>query len=222
MKHTTWVALCAGLVLLTLLLAFSGCSSSLTPETEVQLLILSHSTYVDAHGYFHLVGEVQNIGKCNTEQNTVFVSFFDDDGVVYATGSGPCYRQILVPTEKAPFDIVFLEAPQGNIYRLTADSQATDMEPREGMTFGDVTPSMDADSRYVVTGEIINEESDSIDGAMIVCTCYDASSKVVAVGLSFAEASPIEPTGSSNFTVALDPSISADIDHISLESEIQS
>lgn len=223
MRRTRSVSLSVSIIFLTVILALSACAPTLTPPPEIEqgLLILSHSTYVDIYGYFHLVGEVQNIGESNTEQNTILVSFFDENGVVYATGSGPCYRQIIAPDEKSPFEIVFLRAPQSDNYRLTADWQTTDMEQREDVTFRDVMSSTDADSRYVVTGEIVNEGSDPIDHAMIICTCYDASGKVVAVGLSFADASPIQAASSSSFTLVLDPSVSTHIDRLSLQLGVQ-
>lgn len=222
-KRLRWVVLSAGVILCAIILAFSACTPSLTPPLEIEegLLILSHSTYLDEYGYFHVVGEVQNAGENNTEQNTILASFFDENGVVYAASSGPCYKQIIAPDEKSPFDIIFLKTPRGDNYRLTATWQTTDMEPREQVTFRDVMSSMDAYSRYVVTGEIVNEGPNPIDHAMIICTCYDVSSKVVAVSLSFAAQSPIQVASSSNFTLILDPSVSADIDHLSLQAEVQ-
>ena len=209
------------ILMLSSVVPFGCAQPTAEPDIEGGLLILSHSTYVDEYGYFHLVGEVLNTGEGSCEQSTVFASFFDDDGVVYATGAGPCYRRVIAPNEKAPFEIVLSGAPQGNGYVLTIECEATDMAPEEGVTFRDVMPSVDADSRYVVTGEIVNEGPDSIDSALIICTYYDAAGKVVAVGLSFAEASPIEPGGSSSFTLVLDPSVSSDIDHIALHSEVR-
>jgi hypothetical protein len=219
-RHKTWVALLVGLIFSIVALPSCAESPESPGEVEENLLILSHSTYVDSYGYFHLVGEVENVGKRNTEQNRILVSFFSENGTTYATGSGPCYRQIIAPGEKSPFEIVFLTAPQGDEYRLATDCQATDIQPRDGVTFRDVTSSIDSEARYVVTGEIINEGSDTIDDAMIICTCYDTSDRVVAVGLSFADASPIQAAGSSNFTLILDPSVSANIAQLSLQSEV--
>jgi len=223
--HTRWVILSVSVLLCTTIVALSACASSSapTPEPEIEggLLILSHSTYVDTYGYFHLVGEVQNIGERNTEQNIVHASFFDEDGVVYATGSVSCYRQIIAPTEKSPFEIIFLSAPQGENYMLTTDCQASDAQSRDEVTFRDVNSGIDSDRRYVVAGAVVNEGSDAIEDAMIICTCYDTSGEIVAVGLSFADVSPIPAGSGSTFMLALDPSVGARIDEVCLQSEVQ-
>lgn len=223
MRRQSRVVLLVSVIVLTIILGVSRCAPFATPPPEIEegFLILSHSTYVDRHGYFHLVGEVQNIDERNAEDNRILVSFFDENGVVYATGAGPCYRQIMAPNEKSPFQIVFLRAPQGDNYRLTADWQATDIEPKEEVTFRDVSASMDVEGQYVVTGEIVNEGSEAIDYAMIICTFYDASGNVVAVDLSFADASPIPAGSSSTFVLVADPSVSPNIDDFSLQSEVQ-
>ena len=50
------------------------------PEVKEALVVLSHYSYIDNFGYFHLVGEVENVGSQNTELNKVTVTFFDDEG----------------------------------------------------------------------------------------------------------------------------------------------
>jgi hypothetical protein len=221
MQYRVWVAVSVCAILS--IVAFPSCSES--PESPGaaggDLLILSHSSYVDSYGYFHVVGEVENVGKCNTEQNKILVSFFGENGTTYATGWGPCYVEIITPGEKSPFEVVFLTAPQGDEYRLTTDCKSTDVQPRRGVTFRAVTSSIDSEARYVVTGQIVNESSDAIDDAMIICTCYDTSDSVVAVGLGFADASPIHAAGSSNFTLVLDASVSVNIAQLSLQSEVE-
>ena len=96
-------------------------SLTLPPEIEKGLLILSHSTYVDKYGYFHLIGEVENLSKYGTEHNKVRAEFYDEQGALYTTGTGECYRELIGPGGKSPFEIIFPKTPEVTNYKLTAE-----------------------------------------------------------------------------------------------------
>jgi hypothetical protein len=216
-----WVILSAAVILCTVILSLSACTSSPKPpiETDGGLLILSHSTYVDIYGYFHMVGEVQNVGKCSTTDNWVSVTFYDEEGLSSVTGSGPCFKEIIAPSEKSPFEVIFPKAPQHVNLRLTTQWQATEMQPIGQMVFEEINSTIDTEGQYAVTGRIVNGGSQAVEYAMVLSTLYDSSGKVVAVAFVFADDSPIGVGNSSSFAILTDPSVSAKIDNFVLEWE---
>lgn len=175
---------------------------------------------MDKYGYFHLIGEVENLGEHNTEHNRVRVDFYDERGTLYTTGSGECYREVIEPGEKSPFEIVFAKAPQGANYKLTAEWDVTDRQPGGQMVFTGVKSTIEADGHFVLTGEIGNEGKQIIENAMVLGTFYDASGKVVAVGFTFPDTMPIKPGNSSTFTLVVEPPLSSNIDNFSLQAEV--
>lgn len=192
-------------------------AQTLPPEIEKGLLILSHSTYVDAQGYFHIVGEVQNIGKNNSGNNSVTVTFYDEQGVPGLTGSGKCYLEIVESGVRSPFEIVFSTTPKLKNYRLTAEWQFTGLQPNKATLLREIEAKTDADGYYIVTGKITNSSENVIDVAMVIGTFYDSQGTVVAVGVTFGDVAPLEPHMTSAFTIAVEPHVSSNVSSYSLQ-----
>ncbi len=179
-------------------------SPTVQPEIEKGLLILSHTTFIDKYGYFHLIGEVENLGECGTEHNRVRADFYDDQGTIYSTGTGECFRELIGPGGKSPFEVVLSEAPKTLTYKLTALSRSTENLPAGGFSFTEISPESGVDSEYIVKGMIRNDSSHDIEAALILGTFYDNDGNVTAVGFTFPDILPIQPGGSSEFTMTVD------------------
>ena len=177
---------------------------TLPPEVEKGLLILSHTTYVDKYGYFHLIGEVKNISQHGTEHNRVRADFYDDQGIIYSTGTGECFREFIDPDGKSPFEIILSEAPETLTYKLTTLSRPTENLPAGGFSFIEISPEFGVDSEYVVKGMIHNDSNHDIETALILGIFYDNDENVTAIGFTFPNILPIQPGGSSEFTITVD------------------
>ncbi len=177
---------------------------TLPPEIEKGLLILSHTTYTDKYGYFHLIGEVENLSEHGAEHNQVRADFYDEQGTIYSTGTGECFRELIGPGGKSPFEIVLSEAPQTLTYKLTALSRPTENLPAGGFSFTEISPESGVDSEYIVKGMIHNDRNHAIETALILGTFYDNYGNVVVVGFTFPDIVPIQPGGSSEFTMTVD------------------
>ncbi len=174
------------------------------PEIEKGLLILSHTTYVDKYGYFHLIGEVENLSEHGTEHNQVRADFYDEQGTIYSTGTGECFRELIGPSGKSPFEIVLSEAPETLTYKLTTLSRPTKNLPTGEFSLTEISPESGVDSEYIVKGMIHNDSDHDIETALILGTFYDNYGNVTAVGFTFPDIVPIQPGGSSEFTMTVD------------------
>lgn len=179
-------------------------SPTVQPEIEKGLLILSHTTFIDKYGYFHLIGEVENLGEGGTEHNRIRADFYDDQGTIYSTGTGECFRELIGPGGKSPFEVVLSKAPETLTYKLTALSQSTENLPAGGFSFTEISPESGVDSEYIVKGMIRNDSSHDIEAALILGTFYDNDGNVTAIGFTFPDIIPIQPGGSSEFTMTVD------------------
>ena len=67
-----------------------------------------------------MIGEVENLSKYGTEHNRVRAGFYDEQGALYTTGAGECYRELMGPGGKSPFEIIFPKTPEVTNYKLMA------------------------------------------------------------------------------------------------------
>jgi hypothetical protein len=217
MRRRPWRGLFASLGIL-IVLGLSSCAPSVTPPIiEDRLVILSHSTYTDNSGYFRLVGEVENVCQTNTWKNKVIATFYDEQGVSNLTAWCYCYVDIIEPGDVSPFEIILPSPPDGVGYALTTECQATDTEANEEMAPSELEAMTDADGYYVVTGWVTNTSVGPIDVVMIIGSFYDSEETVVAVGVAFADVTPLQPDDTASFTMMIDPSISSKISAYTLQ-----
>jgi len=172
---------------------------------------------VDSLGYFRLVGEVENTGQSNTEKNNIVATFYDEQGESNLTASCYCCLEIIRPGERSPFEIVLPSRPDGLNYVLTTKCQVTDIQPNREVVAHGIEAMTDPDGYYTITGQVTNAGEKPIDVIMIVGSFYDSEGTIVAAGIAFADATPLQPDESANFTMVIDPGISVKINSYSLQ-----
>jgi len=91
------------------------------------LKILSHNSFIDIAGYFHVVGEIENVSPNPVELVKVIGTFYDVNGKVVGTDFSFTDPAILSAGDKAPFELILTSAtiPVKEIdnYRLSIDWQ---------------------------------------------------------------------------------------------------
>ncbi len=137
-----------------------------TPPAEVKegLAILSHSSYVDDFGYFHLVGEVENVGSQNTEMNKITATFFDDD----VTATNYTHLDILIPGQKSPFEIVLVAPPTVTNYKMETTWQVTSRQPSTHFKMGGVTLEKEERGWGYLSGQVRNTGTQKVDAVGVV------------------------------------------------------
>ena len=102
------------------------------------LKILSHNSFIDNAGYFHVVGEVENVSPNPVELVKVIGTFYDVNGKVVGTDSSFTDPAILSAGDKAPFELILTSAsiPVKEIdnYRLSLDWQKGGGEATNGLS----------------------------------------------------------------------------------------
>jgi hypothetical protein len=186
-------------------------------QTQEALKIYSYSSYVDSYGYFRIVGEVENIGENSTEKNRVTATFYDENGISGLTCSGNCYLDIIKSGGMSPFEIVIPTPPELKSYSLTVEWQVADRESNCEMVARDIEAKTDEDGYYIVTGKVTNTGERYLDTVMVVGTFYDSKGTVVAVGVIFCDAVPLQSNETATFTIAIDPCVTSNIHNYSLQ-----
>jgi hypothetical protein len=132
-------------------------------------------------------GEVRNIDAVDAISITVHASFYDADDTLVAVERSDAWREILVPGERSPFEILLPNTPQGIVRWLIVvggrkgdDAGGERPSTQERLTLEDV--ANEVDETYVVffTGKARNRGPETMTEIQIGATIYDAKEGVVA------------------------------------------
>jgi hypothetical protein len=89
------------------------------------LEILSNSSYVDAIGDMHVVGNIKNVGSQDSTFTQVIATFYNSTGSVVATAFTYSSPDTVSPNQTAPFEVLLTytnRVPLVASYALTAES----------------------------------------------------------------------------------------------------
>jgi hypothetical protein len=167
-----------------------------------QLEVLSHKSYIDSLGWYHIVGEVQNNSAQTMEFVEVVARLFDDNNEVIGTKLTFTAPDVIFPGSSAPFDIITLRRSQWQniaFYRLETKGNATHEAKPQTLVLVSQTSQLKNDL-LVVGGEIQNT-GNSPALAKLIVTLYDADHNVINTGWSYADDGIIQANTSSAFEV---------------------
>jgi hypothetical protein len=171
--------------------------------------ILSHTGYLDSSGYYHVVGEVQNVGDQAVNFVKIEVTFYDSNNVDIANRFDLTMLYVLLAGRKSPFDIVLLDTTQSanvNHYSLSVTFLAASSVPigleilsHSAYEYGD---------GFGITGEIMNIGTEKANNVKVIATYHDRKGKVVAASFTYLhipvpEESDIDPGQTAQFEILL-------------------
>jgi hypothetical protein len=87
-----------------------GTGNSIPFLNKSSITILSHNSYVDSAGYFHVVGEVENNTPSTAEFVQITGTFYDINNAVVGTQFTYTNPSDISSGGKAPFDLVLMSA----------------------------------------------------------------------------------------------------------------
>lgn len=199
--------------ILVLLSAGLGCFQPVEGQGQGQVVILSHSSFIDIFGYYDVVGEVKNVGDQPVEWVTVTATFYDSEGQVVGTNSAYTYLEVLLPGRKSPFKIV--ETESAVIEKITNYSLKVSFQQSAGLPMG---LQIVSNSSYVdefgwfhVTGEIKNIGTATANYVEVIGTFYDAEGTVVYAFSANPEPRILEPNQKASFELVVGDKSRADL-----------
>lgn len=171
--------------------------------------ILSHTGYLDSFGYYHVVGEVQNVGDQAVNFVKIEVTFYDSNNVDIANRFDLTMLYVLLAGTKSPFDIVLLDTTQStnvdhyslNVTFLAASPVPIGLEilSHSAYAYGD---------GFGIVGEIMNIGTEKASNVKVIATYRDGKGKVVAATFTYLhvpipEESDIDPGQTAQFELLL-------------------
>jgi len=176
------------------------------PQARISpaLEILSHQSYVDSLGWYHIVGEVQNNSDVPMEFVEVIAKLYDATHEVIGTKLTFTAPDMIFPGGKAPFDIIALRRSQwANIkeYDLQVKGDVSQALLEQKLVLLNQNSHIQGDYLYVA-GEVQNTgETPTL--VKIIITLYDADYNVVNTNWSYADAGIIAADATSSFEVKI-------------------
>lgn len=170
-----------------------------------QVNILTHSGWLDSVGYYHVSGEVENVGDTPASFVKVTATFYDSGDTVVATSFTYAMLDVLLPGRKSPFEVLLVDTTQAaKVHRYSL-----------GVTFSTTSPipiglEILSNSSYIdeagymhVVGEIKNIEIGTATYVKVMATFYNSTGNVVATAFTYSDPSDIDPGQKAPFEVLL-------------------
>lgn len=167
-----------------------------------QLDVISHKSYVDSLGWYHIVGEVQNNASTPMEYVQVTAKLYNATQETIGTKLTFTAPDVIFPGGSAPFDIIALRQSQWkNIssYALFVEGDVSQNPSRQNLVLLSQSGAVE-NNDLIVNGEIQNVGNTPALAKLIV-TLYDADHHVINTGWSYADEGIIGVNAVSKFEI---------------------
>jgi hypothetical protein len=194
------------IILLIIPLIFLLASSFTQPIKALDdVVILSHSGYLDSSDYYHVVGEVKNIGEQAVNLVQLTATFYQSDDTLITDRIALTMLNTILVDRKSPFDITLLDLIESSkvhhyTITLTYSNTTTDSEGLEILSHN----SQQNNSGYFITGEIKNIGNEKAQNVKVIATYYN-NGNVVAANITLLDPihSDLEPNQTLPFTISM-------------------
>ena len=163
------------------------------------------SSYTDARGATHIVGEVVNRGTTALRPITVTATLYDRTNAVIGSAAAVPAPLPVGPGGRTAFDVTIQNPPAGlDHFGLAASAQVTSeavpsrLEPVNPTSAADPATGLGR-----VTGRAGNTSAELRRGCGVVAFFYDASGKVVRVGAAQPNPPDLPPGGAGPFEMTI-------------------
>ena len=164
--------------------------------------MLNDTSYSDAEGWVHVLGEIVNNTGANQEDILLTISFYDELNRQIGEEPTAPIIEVIPQGSKVPFSLeTELRVPYER-YEITVDAVPTGREPRIDLEILNHTGT--AGGIYRITGEVYNPGDPLSAYAEVIATLYNDAGLVVNVGYSFLPAGDLGSGQTAPFEVLVE------------------
>jgi len=196
---------------------------ALAQQANLNVTLLSHTGYIDLSGYYHVVGEVQNVGDHAIHNVIVEVSYFNIDDEFIDKRFDKTMLNIILSDRKSPFDIMLLDEYKSNNvkdYQINITYSETN-DVGKYIKILNYSSSIDEAGMLQIKGSIINLGEYTARNIKIIATYYDDKGDVVAA--NYVDVDPefnyLNPNQMKEFEILLEEDRSILVDKYELTAE---
>jgi len=167
--------------------------------------VLTHSGWLDSVGYYHVSGEVQNVGDGAVRFVKITATFYDSNSIVIAVDFTYTALSVILAGRKSPFEILLIDTGQAlkvHHYSLSVAYSVTSPIPM-GLEMLSHSSYIDGVGYMHVVGEIKNVETSTATFVKIIATFYNSSGHAVATDFTYSDPYDINPSQTAPFQLLL-------------------
>jgi len=170
-------------------------------------ILPNHTGWRDGLGYYHVSGEVENVGDNAVKDIWITATFYDSGGNTIGTASDHAYLKVLLPGRKSPFEVLLTTAAASQVHHYSLSVVATETDPiPEGLEILSSNHYVDITGSLIVNGSIRNIASDTAHTVKVVASFYNAAGYVVATSYSYLNSQDLGSNETAIFNIILEPS----------------
>jgi len=184
-----------------------------------KLELLSHRSYRDQKGVYHIVGEVKNTGTKNLISVEVTARLYNKKKkpIGFAYTFTPI--QVLLPGQKSPFEIISFEKGEVETYNLKINFGTTLQKPYSEIDIVEKSQHTDEERSLHIVGVVKNTGNRNVGFIKIVGTFYDFNEKVIFTSFVYTEPKTIDSGKTARFDMSVPSEISDKIVNHSVQVE---
>jgi hypothetical protein len=155
---------------------------------------------------YHVVGEINNTGNVSLKLLRVTATFHSQNNSLIGSNSSYAFLELLLPTRKTPFEVVWVGESANQIYNYTLTLEYSEYTGQEKPSALQVL----ANSNYVdqagflkLNGTIKNVGMSNATYVKAVATFYQADGKVAGTAYDYTMPSTIMPNSTAPFELEL-------------------
>jgi len=184
-----------------------------------KLELLSHRSYRDQKGVYHIVGEVKNTGTKNLISVEVTARLYDKKKkpISFAYTFTPI--QVLLPGQKSPFDIISFEKGEVEAYNLKVNFGTTLQKPYSEIEIVEKSHYTDEEGRFHIIGSAKNTGNRNVEFVKIVGTFYDTNENAIFTSFAYTEPKALASGKTVRFDISVPSEVSSKIVNHSVQVE---
>jgi len=171
-------------------------SFTLPAKATVELNILNDTGYLDDYGWYHVPGEVENVGDQAVKYVRIKVFFYNASDDLLCTKDRRTELDTINPDRKSPFEVTLSNevlASEVDHYSLTVLSYDVTSAKPIGLKILTNNSYIDEWGDMIINGTIKNIGTETAENLKVIATYYDADGNVMAVEYSYTDPINIEP-----------------------------
>jgi hypothetical protein len=168
----------------------------------------NHTGYLDNTTIpvtYHVVGEVGNVGTVTLELINVTASFYAQDNSLIGSSSSYAFLDILLPSRKAPFEVVWVGVAASQIYNYSLSLEFGEYMGERPITLQILQNTVHTDEAgfLKVNGTMRNLGTSNATAVRVIASFYDSQGRVLGIARGYTLPSTIMPDHAESFEIEL-------------------
>ncbi len=211
-----WTTLAIFFLLMTSIL--SGVQILPANAQSQAIIVPNHTGYLDnatIPATYHVVGEVSNAGSTSINLVNVTANFYAEDNSLVGSSSSYALLEVLLPSRRAPFEVVWVGASASQIYNYSLSLGFGEYSGERPIALQILQNTVYTDEAgfLKVNGTISNLAISNATAVRVIAPFYDSQGKLLGIASGYTLPATIMPGQTEDFEIELPRKVSSFSDY---------